>query len=398
MDIIINLIIILATGLVFGKIFKIFKLPEEVGYLIGGVVIGIPALNIIPTLPLDQLTNFTTFALAFISFLLGLDLKLETFKKFGAKAIVISIFVALFVLAAVATTIYLLSGNMALALVLGAIATSTATPLLSSIIEHKKDNTELATLATNVSVFDDIVTVILFGITVTIARASFEANVSWLTALDAFKEIGIGIGVGVVVGFLIAKIIKIFNTESEEITIILMTVIGSIAISSYLNISPLLMCTVLGAMITNFSSKSISLTIRKLGDTLIPTIFIIFFVVSGIALNFDLIGGTALLIIGYFISRLISKLISSLIITKTFKFPKRIRNRLGYMLLPHVGLAMGLSLMARELLPEIGDKIQVIVICAGILFEILSIGTINFALRKDKQKINEIVGIKDESN
>ncbi|MBN2541183.1 MAG: cation:proton antiporter [Bacilli bacterium] len=88
--------IIIATGLLFGKIAKYLKLPNVTGYLIGGLLIGPSILNIIKEEALPGLEIVSVVALGFIAFTIGNELKFSYFKKVGTKPIVIAFFEATF--------------------------------------------------------------------------------------------------------------------------------------------------------------------------------------------------------------------------------------------------------------------------------------------------------------
>ena len=60
--------IIIATGLLFGKVAKYLHLPNVTGYLVGGVIIGPSILNIIKVEALPGLELISTIALGFIAF------------------------------------------------------------------------------------------------------------------------------------------------------------------------------------------------------------------------------------------------------------------------------------------------------------------------------------------
>ena len=76
-----SLAVIIFSGLLFGKIIKIFKLPQVTGYLIAGVIIGPFCLKLITFDNINSLELFSTVALSFISFLIGTELKMKYLKK-----------------------------------------------------------------------------------------------------------------------------------------------------------------------------------------------------------------------------------------------------------------------------------------------------------------------------
>ena len=60
--------LILIIGLASGRFFEKIGIPEVVGYIIVGVVLGDSVTNILPAEILDSLSSLTYLALAFIGY------------------------------------------------------------------------------------------------------------------------------------------------------------------------------------------------------------------------------------------------------------------------------------------------------------------------------------------
>ncbi|MBN2268717.1 MAG: hypothetical protein JXC35_04750, partial [Acholeplasmataceae bacterium] len=63
--------ILIATGLLFGKIAKYAKLPNVTGYLVGGLLIGPSLLGLVNEDAIQSLGLISTVALGFIAFSIG---------------------------------------------------------------------------------------------------------------------------------------------------------------------------------------------------------------------------------------------------------------------------------------------------------------------------------------
>ncbi|MGD9963893.1 MAG: cation:proton antiporter, partial [Candidatus Izemoplasmatales bacterium] len=126
--------IIIATGLLFGKIAKYLKLPNVTGYLIGGLLIGPSILNIVKEEALPGLEIVSVVALGFIAFTIGNELKIKYFKQVGVRPVIIAflesflgvIFVFIGLLVYFLIINQLNVENIRFALVLSAIAAATA--------------------------------------------------------------------------------------------------------------------------------------------------------------------------------------------------------------------------------------------------------------------------------
>lgn len=58
-----SLAILLLTGLVFGRLMKLVKMPNVTGYLIGGLIVGPSVLNLVHADALSQLGFISSVAL-----------------------------------------------------------------------------------------------------------------------------------------------------------------------------------------------------------------------------------------------------------------------------------------------------------------------------------------------
>jgi Kef-type K+ transport system membrane component KefB len=72
--------------MVGAKIFQRIHIPQIVGYVTIGIILG-PVLNIISPQMVQTLELFNLFALGIIGFLIGGELKREIFVKFGKRVI-----------------------------------------------------------------------------------------------------------------------------------------------------------------------------------------------------------------------------------------------------------------------------------------------------------------------
>ncbi len=91
LDIIIQILVILAVSILIGELFEQLKFPSVIGYLIAGLVIGPFFLNVINTS--SGLQTISSLSLFFIIFLLGIEMKTEYVIKYikpGMKMIISS--------------------------------------------------------------------------------------------------------------------------------------------------------------------------------------------------------------------------------------------------------------------------------------------------------------------
>ncbi|PKK97693.1 MAG: cation/H(+) antiporter, partial [Tenericutes bacterium HGW-Tenericutes-2] len=103
-----------------------------------------------------------------------------------------------------------------------------------------------------------------------------------------------------------------------------------------------------------------------------PPIFIMFFVLSGAELNLSLLLKVGIIGIIYILSRVAGKIFGSWFGAKVTHADPKIQKYLGYALIPQAGVAIGLSLIATQVLnPEMGSQIRTIILVATLIYELI---------------------------
>ena len=88
--------IIMFFGALGGRIFKKLKIPQVVGYIVIGIIIGSSGLQLLGKATIASLNPVSTVSLSLIGFLIGAELKLNVIKKYGKQFVGILLFVSEF--------------------------------------------------------------------------------------------------------------------------------------------------------------------------------------------------------------------------------------------------------------------------------------------------------------
>jgi Kef-type K+ transport system membrane component KefB len=374
--------ILIVTGLLFGKIAKYAKLPNVTGYLVGGLLIGPSLLGIISSEAIETMTIVSNVALGFIAFSIGNELKLSYFKEVGTRPIVIAVLEALFgvLFVFVAVLLYFLItrqftiDNIRFSLVLAAIAAATAPAATFMVVKQYKAKGELTNTLLSVVALDDSVAIMLFGIFVAVAnilgKGSGTDTPIILQILAPFWEIILSLGIGGIFGIIVTFAVMWFTGRGNRISVIIAAVFLTIFLADYLGGSSILACMALGGVFANTSKKYDE--VSSLTNFITPPIFIMFFVMSGAELNLSVLVSVGIIGLIYIITRVGGKIFGSWLgATVTHADPK-IKKYLGYALIPQAGVAIGLSLVATQVLnPEMGSQIRTIILCGTLIYELL---------------------------
>lgn len=365
-----SIAIVLFTGLFFGKIITYLRLPNVTGYLIGGLIIGPSVLNILSTESIASLDIISQVALGFIAFTIGLSFKINYFKRVGWTPIVIAIFESTLAVLFVQIALLIAGFELSLAIVLGAIAAATAPAATVMVIKQYKAKGPVTDTLLSVVAVDDAIALILFGFATAIAQTLLGTNASTsllMAVLNPVLEIVSALVIGAVIGFAMKYILKMFTTRGGRLSILIGGVFLITGIATFFGVSELLANMAGGVILTN-----ISLDAQRMGemtDYITPPIYMMFFVLSGARLQLSIVPTIGLLGIIYIVFRVLGKLSGAYIGARIMKTSEDVRKYLGPMLIPQAGVAIGLTTIAEQVLPEHAGEITAVVLVGTLIYE-----------------------------
>lgn len=394
MNILLYLSIILFTGLLFGKLAKLFKLPNVTGYIVGGIIVvpvlGLLNINLIPKEGLEELSIVSQIALGFIAFSIGTEFKLSYFKRVGTQPIIIAIFESLLAIIVVLSLLLAFGFDPKFSLVLSAIAAATAPAATIMVIKQYKSKGNVTENLLSVVALDDATAIIFFGIFVAIAKAvgSSSDGSLFFNIVKPFLEIFASLGIGAVAGFILVLGIKWYTGRGNRISL----VIAMILLVSSMNLlfkqvfgdfefSALLSCMMMGAIFTNYVKEDLLDTVMFLIERFTPPIFILFFVLSGMELNLKVLTSVGVIGIIYILGRVIGKLSGAYIGAVISKAPNEVKKYLGFGLIPQAGVAIGLTIVADSIVPDYAAIIKTVILSATFIYELVGPSITKYSLK-----------------
>lgn len=405
MDILLSVSIALISGLLITRITKIFGLPAVTGYLIAGVIIGPYCLGHFGLTSLfssadgvARLGIISDVALGFIAFSIGTEFKLDSLKKIGKQATVVGIVQALvamvFVDAALIGLHFILGEEvlpLTVAVTLGAIATATAPAATLMVVKQYKAKGPLTDILLPVVALDDAVGLVCFAVSFGIARALQSGEVDIISIIiNPVVEIVASLILGTVMGIIFNLTEKLFASNSKRLCISITFVMLTVALSMIefkigpvtVGFSSLLVCMMLGTVFCNVCENSIELMDRT--DKWNMPILVLFFVISGATLQFDVFASPAIIGVGivYIIMRSFGKYVGSAASAKLTGCAPNIVKYLGITLLPQAGVSIGMAVTAAAELGAEGQLIRNIVLFAVLIYELIGPMLTKIALTK----------------
>ncbi|WP_291636598.1 cation:proton antiporter [Clostridium sp.] len=385
--IIIEVAIMLFTGIFFGRLAKFVRLPNVTGYLIAGLLLGPSFFNFLQVNMVNGFSVISDMALGFIAFSIGSEFNLNYFKKVGIAPVIIAIAESFGAIILVTLTLIIFGFDIKLAILLGAIAAATAPAQTIMVINQYKAKGTLTSMLMSVVAIDDAVALIGFGFATTIVKmmsSSLSTNI-FLSILSPIYEILVSFILGGLASILMKLIFRWFKKSSNRLCIIIAFILITYWVAQVVNGSPLLSCMALGGVLVNIYEDIDSVV--KITEDFSPPMFMIFFVISGAGFEISAISGIGFIGLLYVIMRIIGKIAGAWLGGKITKQDDKICKYLGPTLMPQAGVALGLIVVAGNLIPEYAVQIRVIILCSTFIYSIIGPVAAKFALEKSGEII-----------
>jgi len=168
-----NVLLLLGLAVLFGfaggRLFEKLRIPQVVGFIVVGVILGDSLSGLLRNNLLTALTPLTELALGFIGFMVGGELKASVFKKYGSQFITILLFEGLMATLVVGLAVTLLTGKVYLGILLGALASATAPAATVDVLWEYRSKGPLTTTIFSIVALDDGLALILYGFSIAFA-------------------------------------------------------------------------------------------------------------------------------------------------------------------------------------------------------------------------------------
>ena len=244
----------------------------------------------------------------------------------------------------------------------------------------------------------------------TAGAAAVSGSAAFFSPAGLLLPVASNLGVlllGGAFGLLLHLMLSRKHSTDNRLIVAIALLFGFCGVCTWLDISPLLGCMMMGAVYANLNADD---NLFKQMNYFSPPILLMFFVRSG--LSFDLgallnpsgvIGTVPLLVIGvlYFLTRIAGKYSGAWIGCFLTGKDRKVRNWLGLALFPQAGVAIGLAALgARILKGEAGNALNTVILSSSVLYELIGPGAAKLSLYLSgsySDKLEKIVEIQESS-
>ena len=381
--------IIISAGFICGEIATKVKLPKVTGYIIAGVLLNPDLLHIIPRDFTNHTDIVTNVALSFITFSVGGTLLYSHIKRLGKGILFITLFEAEFAFLAVVAGMLLitpffitypgaawLTTFIPISLLIGCLASPTDPSATLAVAHEYKAKGRVTSTIMGVAAFDDVTGIINYSIAIALARelVTHENLGVFLSISRPLIIIGGAVILGIVSGFIFNIITSFIKKETEGVLIVFVFAMLSLCFGTakVLGVDELLSTMVMGIYVTNFNPKR-NLIFKILERYTEELIFVLFFTLSSMQLNFSVLFTYIILVAFFVIFRTAGKVLGTVTGAALAKSPVEVRKYTAGGLIPQGGIVVGLALLIKQnsAFDNISDIVISIIIGATVIHELI---------------------------
>lgn len=356
--------IILFFGFLLGQEFQRWRLPKIVGYLLAGLILNPQICPFVPQSITTSTNIIENIAIAFIAFAIGGTMVIPEIKKLGKGIFFITIFeaeITFLVITLGFIFILPLVTNFPKAdwfivfipfsLLLGCLGSPTdPTPALAVTHEYKAKG-EVSSSILSIAGFDDVLGIINYSVAVVVATAIIKKeafSVSSALLTPALILVG-SVAIGCALGAFFNVITKYIRKQSEGVffVLILSFICGCWGLATLVKVEQILAIMVMGIVVTNYNPcpKKVFPMLERYSEELI---FLLFFVLSGMHLDFGVPRIVFALILFFVVIRIIGKYVGTAIGAGIAGSSPKIKKYTATGLIPFGGIVIGLALILNQ--------------------------------------------------
>lgn len=342
-------------GILGASIFQRLRVPQVVGYIVIGCLIGESGFKWVGAETVARLEPVNLFALGIIGFLVGGELLFAEFRKHIRQllAILLGEGLAAFVLVGLGTgaVIYVLSGDWAAAaavgIVLGAISSATDPASTLSVLWECRARGVLTSTLIAIVALDDALAMTLYGLGTGAAQVLTGTGGSVMEEVARVVQELVGaVAVGAAAGFLTNALLMRMQQKDKIFALTVGVITLVIGVAASYGMDAILATMTLGIVLINLAprrSRELFETVRAFA----APIYVLFFVLVGARLGVGNMPGWLWLIVAiYVIGRTAGKIGGTYLGARISGAAAPVRRYAGAGLFAQGGVTVGLSIMA----------------------------------------------------
>jgi Kef-type K+ transport system membrane component KefB/CBS domain-containing protein len=385
-------------GILGAWLFQRLRIPQVVGYIAIGLLIGESGLRIVTVADVATMHSLSLFALGIIGFLVGGELQAESFRKYGRQFTAIFLGEGLAAFALVGVSVGLLvhaiahnvEAALAAGIVFGAIASATDPASTIDVLWEYRSRGVLTTALIAIVALDDALAMTLYGLGTSLAQIlTHGASSLSHAAIGIVVELAGAVALGLVAGVLLNFILRRSHQRERSLAIAIGGILLVIGFAAASNMDVILATMTLGVTLVNLAprrSKELFDIVRSFSTP----IYVLFFVLVGARLGIaSMPVWIWALSAVYVLARSVGKMAGAYYGARISGAAETVRKYSGLGLFAQGGVAVGLSIMASQRLGGVmvtgtmplGDMVVFGVTATTLIVQIIGPPAVKMAIR-----------------
>ncbi len=395
---------LLLAAYLLGDVLSRFRFPKITGYILAGLLFGPYVLDFVSAGTVRELKLIDDLALTFIALAAGGELRIRELRERRRSialtvlflTVIVFLGVGAFTLAARPLLPFLegkpVSHMLAVAAILGTFSVARSPSSAIAVISECKARGPFTEMVLGVTVVMDVLVIVVFAAVVSIGQALIlpESRMDFGFIVMVVVELSVSILGGILLGWVIALYIRYIKAELLVFILALVFMVAffsrqfALFLDHFSNVSmhlePMLICLTAGFCVQNFSRDG-NLLIEKIDRSSLP-IYVIFFSLSGAALNIEAMRQTwliAILLVGV---RFVLIWLGAYLGGSLSGDPARFKRMSGLSFVTQAGVSLGLAGIVMTRFPEWGDALGTTIIAIIAMNQLVGPVTFKLALRQ----------------
>lgn len=378
--------LLLTAALLAGLVAERFRLPKVTAYLVVGLVLGPNTMHSLPpavtdyvpdlllnlkTIPkrhLPYLEPMASLAMALVLFNMGCSFSLQNMRSHWRSIVRLSAGELTLTMLLVTIGLRFLGQPWVVSVLFGVLALATAPATTVLVLKESQSEGPVTRYANTLVALNNVVAVLLFEILLVIilalmgkSESSFLLSVGELE-LDLFSSIATGILAGLAVAIGVA-----FLGRTRWLVLLVAVSTVMLGVCHKFELPYLFTFLIMGMTVANTSSRAKDIVAHL--DQLTGLLCVVFFVIHGIDMDVKALLAAGTLGLGYVALRTAGKYFGIFLVA-THHEGEGVKHWLGATLLSQAGAAIALAAIAQRRYPEIGERLQDIILGTVVIFEI----------------------------
>lgn len=368
------------------RIFRRRELPELVAFLAVGAAAGPSGFGLISHELLTDLEPVLQIALAVLMFIIGERVSIRALRASKWIGIAGSIQYVLCGVAVFAVAEWL-GASRAVSVMLAVLAGAGAPMTMASLVISAKAKGSYASGIVGAHAVGDALASIFFAVALPVAVLLTGPDDTILEAVFRFLRLGAGGAlVGLIGGVFIGKYGQQIETSGELLLFAVIHILVAGMVSTFLGVSLPLAALVMGSVAASLAKPDAAQRLFVAVRGIEQPLYLIFFALAGASIHLDAIPRLGLLGVGYIVARLAGKMAGGFLGGMLGGLGPSSSFRLGVDLIPQAGVAVGLAVLAIDILPGPGSDMATVVLGSVVFFEIVGPLLVSRGFRREKPK------------